>query len=218
MLLEVLQKCQEDSKWELKNLKHTRFLLDKLIITKNRHWCKIERCDAVRWVLHSLLAKWLSCRGVATNYTARTSITDDTPFFERATHKYCLMALINISLVLKTGPALCRIASNNCSDRILLRSSWDLKIVGRIYQRHTKTKNQFLWCIKYELRQDLCYDYTSVCATFALWRCIKIKNQITAIKPNQTSITASISMELTTVKHCRKSCTATSHRLSVHQP
>ena len=53
--------------------------------------------------------------------------TADTPFLDSATHRYCLMALINISFVRNTGPAFCSIDSNSCRDNILERSSWDLK-------------------------------------------------------------------------------------------
>ncbi len=56
--------------------------------------------------------------------SSNTCGTDDTPFLDSATHRYCLMALMNISLVRNTGPAFCRMDSNNCSDRILDRNSW----------------------------------------------------------------------------------------------
>lgn len=59
--------------------------------------------------------------------SSKTSGTDETPFFESATHRYCLIALINISFVLKTGPAFCRMDRSNCNERILDRNSWDLK-------------------------------------------------------------------------------------------
>lgn len=36
---------------------------------------------------------------------SKTSGTDEAPFLERATQRYCLMALMNISLDLNTGPA-----------------------------------------------------------------------------------------------------------------
>lgn len=59
--------------------------------------------------------------------SSNTSGTELTPFLDRATHKYCLMAFINISLVLKTGPAFCRMDNRSCRDRTLDRSSCDLK-------------------------------------------------------------------------------------------
>ena len=58
--------------------------------------------------------------------SSKTSGTDETPFLESATHRYCLMALMNISLVLKMGPVFCRMDSSSCSDRTFDLSSWDL--------------------------------------------------------------------------------------------
>lgn len=58
--------------------------------------------------------------------SSKTSGTEETPFLDRATHKYCLMALINISLVLKMGPAFCRMDRSSWRDKTLDRSSWDL--------------------------------------------------------------------------------------------
>lgn len=58
--------------------------------------------------------------------SSKTSGTDETPFLDNATQRYCLMAFINISLVLKTGPAFCRIDKSSCSDRTFERNSWDL--------------------------------------------------------------------------------------------
>lgn len=52
---------------------------------------------------------------------------DDTPFLDRATQRYCLIALINISLVLKTSPAFCRHARSNSRDKTLDLNSCDLK-------------------------------------------------------------------------------------------
>lgn len=59
--------------------------------------------------------------------SSKTSGTDETPFFDSATQRYCLIALINISFVLKTGPAFCRMDRSNCNERIFDRSSWDLE-------------------------------------------------------------------------------------------
>lgn len=41
--------------------------------------------------------------------SSKTSGMELTPFFDKATHKYCFMAVMNISLDLNTGPAFCRI-------------------------------------------------------------------------------------------------------------
>lgn len=59
--------------------------------------------------------------------SSNTSTTELTPFLESATHRYCLIALINMSLVLNTGPAFCSIDSNNSRDRIFDLNSCDLK-------------------------------------------------------------------------------------------
>lgn len=58
--------------------------------------------------------------------SSKTSGTDETPFLDSATQRYCLMALMNISLVLKMGPAFCRMESSSCSESTLERNSWDL--------------------------------------------------------------------------------------------
>ena len=50
-----------------------------------------------------------------------------SPFFDSATHRYCLIALMNMSLVLKTGPAFCKIDRSNCRDNTFDLSSCDLK-------------------------------------------------------------------------------------------
>lgn len=59
--------------------------------------------------------------------SSNTSGTDETPFLDNATQRYCLIALMNISFVLKTGPAFCKIDSSNCSERIFDRNSCDLE-------------------------------------------------------------------------------------------
>lgn len=59
--------------------------------------------------------------------SSNTSGTELTPFLDSATHKYCFMAFINMSFVLKTGPAFCRMDNRSCRDRTLDRSSCDLK-------------------------------------------------------------------------------------------
>lgn len=58
---------------------------------------------------------------------SKTSGTDETPFLDSATHRYCLMALTNISWVRKTGPAPCSTESSSCRETILDRNSWDLQ-------------------------------------------------------------------------------------------
>lgn len=57
--------------------------------------------------------------------SSNTSGMELTPFLESATHKYCLMAVINISFDLNTGPAFWRIESNSWRDRIFDRNSCD---------------------------------------------------------------------------------------------
>lgn len=58
---------------------------------------------------------------------SKTSGTDETPFLDSATHRYCLMALTNISWVRNTGPAPCSTESSSCRETILDRNSWDLQ-------------------------------------------------------------------------------------------
>lgn len=59
--------------------------------------------------------------------SSNTSGTEETPFLDSATQRYCLIALMNISCVLKTGPAFCSTERSSCRDTILERSSWDLE-------------------------------------------------------------------------------------------
>lgn len=49
--------------------------------------------------------KWESRVRKMESESSKTSGTEETPFLDRATHRYCLMALMNISFVLKMGPA-----------------------------------------------------------------------------------------------------------------
>lgn len=58
---------------------------------------------------------------------SKTCGIDEAPFFDNATQRYCLIALINISFVWKTLPAFWRMDSSSCRDRILDRNSWDLQ-------------------------------------------------------------------------------------------
>lgn len=74
--------------------------------------------------------KWESkVRKIASD-SSKTSGTEETPFLDSATHKYCLMALTNISWVRNTGPAPCSTDSSSCRDTILDRNSWDLQRRG----------------------------------------------------------------------------------------
>ena len=59
--------------------------------------------------------------------SSNTSTTELAPFLDSATHRCCLIAYINLSLVRTTGPAFCSIDNNSCKDRTLDRSSCDLK-------------------------------------------------------------------------------------------
>lgn len=49
---------------------------------------------------------------------SNTSGTEETPFFDNATQRYCFMAITNISLERNTGPAFCSIPRSNCKERI----------------------------------------------------------------------------------------------------
>lgn len=55
--------------------------------------------------------------------SSNTSGTEETPFFERATHRYCLIAVTNIAFDLNTGPADCNIDNSRCKDKIFERNS-----------------------------------------------------------------------------------------------
>lgn len=59
--------------------------------------------------------------------SSKTAGTEETPFFDKATHKYCLMALINMPWVRKTGPAFWRHDKSSSKERIFDLSSWDLQ-------------------------------------------------------------------------------------------
>lgn len=62
------------------------------------------------------------------NESSNTSGTDDVPLLDNATHKNCLIAVINMGLVRNTGPAFCKIDNKRCKDKIFERNSCDLKI------------------------------------------------------------------------------------------
>lgn len=71
--------------------------------------------------------KWESRVRKMARDSSKTSGTEETPFLESATHRYCLMAFTNISWVRNKGPAPCSTESNNCRETTLERNSWDLK-------------------------------------------------------------------------------------------
>lgn len=85
--------------------------------------------------------KWESRVRKMESESSKTSGTEETPFLDRATHRYCLMALMNISFVLKMGPAFCRMESSSWRDKTLDRSSWDLR------QRERTDLKWFLDCM-----------------------------------------------------------------------
>lgn len=72
--------------------------------------------------------KWESRVRKMARDSSNTSGTEETPFLESATHRYCLMAFTNISWVRNTGPAPCSTDSNSCRETTLERNSWDLKV------------------------------------------------------------------------------------------
>lgn len=74
--------------------------------------------------------------------SSKTSGTDETPFLDNATQRYCLIALMNISWVLKTGPAFCNTERSSCRDTTLERSSWDLAKKTRNSDSTTALKGQ----------------------------------------------------------------------------
>lgn len=91
----------------------------------------------LRWVL-----KWDRRVRNMERESSKTSGTEETPFLDRATHRYCLMALMNISFVLKMGPAFCRMDRSSWSDSTFDRSSWDLRQRGERQFQTTFKKKQ----------------------------------------------------------------------------
>lgn len=75
-----------------------------------------------RWTL-----KWDSKVRKIASESSKTSGTEETPFLDNATHRYCLMALANISWARNTGPAPCSKESSSCRETTLERNSWDLE-------------------------------------------------------------------------------------------
>lgn len=59
--------------------------------------------------------------------SSKTWGTDETPFFDRATQRYCLMAEIKSSSVLNTGPEFWRMDRSNSNETTFDLSSWDLQ-------------------------------------------------------------------------------------------
>jgi hypothetical protein len=74
------------------------------------------------WNLRCCLKLARSVRKIAKD-NSNTWGTEETPFLDRATHRYCLIALINMSFVLNIKPAFCRIDNNSCRDSTLERNS-----------------------------------------------------------------------------------------------
>lgn len=73
--------------------------------------------------------------------SSKTSGTEETPFLDKATHRYCLMALANISWARKTGPAPCSKDSSSCRETTLDRNSWDLEGQQEHPRRREKSIN-----------------------------------------------------------------------------
>ena len=79
--------------------------------------------DVTSICIFRCVLKWESRVRKMDSESSKTSGTEETPFLDRATHRYCLIALMNISLVLKMGPAFCRMDSSSWRDKTLDRSS-----------------------------------------------------------------------------------------------
>ncbi len=114
-----------------------KFTLSARRSTDWRHQCKTCKHFAIRGelssgtsicILRCVLKLDRRVRKIDSD-SSNTLGTEETPFLDSATHRYCLMALMNISLVLKMGPAFCRMDRRSCSERTLDRSSWDLQEV-----------------------------------------------------------------------------------------
>ena len=93
----------------------------KLKKTNGKAWAQTSIC-----ILRCVLNDDSSVRKIA-NDSSKTAGTEETPFLDNATQRYCLMAVTNISCVQNTGPAFWRQDSNSSKERILDRSSWDLQ-------------------------------------------------------------------------------------------
>lgn len=96
------------------------------------HYLRIRASEKCQNFLTSIcIFKWVlkferSVRKMARE-SSNTSGTEETPFLDNATQRYCLIALMNISCVLKTGPAFCSTERRSWRDTILERNSWDLE-------------------------------------------------------------------------------------------
>jgi len=83
-------------------------------------WLHTSIC-ILRWILK--VASRVRNIDKDNSNTAGTALT---PFFDRATHRYCLMALMNTFSVQNIVLAFCNIINNNSNESILERSSCDL--------------------------------------------------------------------------------------------
>lgn len=111
-------------------------------MSKEQDWCLqffFTSICILRWTL-----KWESRVRKMARESSNTSGTEETPFLESATHRYCLIAFTNISCVRNTGPAPWRTDSNSCKETTLERSSWDL--IERMKPAPLKTTIQKVYC------------------------------------------------------------------------
>lgn len=117
-----------------------------LMTKKHEQNCTSKWCTSIcilRWVLNDDN----NVRKIA-NDNSKTAGTEETPFFDNATQRYCLMAVTNISWVQNTGPAFWRHESINSRDRILDLNSWDLKWNKRFMKSMSgklKEKKSWSW-------------------------------------------------------------------------
>ncbi len=103
--------------------------------TNSAQVTQLKFCTSIcifRWTL-----KWESKVRKIASESSKTSGTEETPFLDSATHRYCLMALTNISWVRNTGPAPCSTESSSCRETILDRNSWDLQRRGIVWASAT---------------------------------------------------------------------------------
>ena len=100
--------------------------------------------------------------------SSNTLVTDDTPFFESATHRYCLIALMNISLVRNTGPAFWSIDSRSCRDSTLERSSCDLQQASSLINVWPKLREDIL---------KLTRQYPALHTNYSVLNCANLNNK-----------------------------------------
>lgn len=106
---------------------------------KKKYWLNLMHCfmKSQNNFAHTSICILRCCLKLASkvmkivNDSSNTSGTELTPFLDNATHRYCLIALMNMAFVRNTGPALWRMDRSSCKERILERSSCDLK-----YKKH----------------------------------------------------------------------------------